>query len=689
MLGKLTLAAIPYTNPIIMGAVAFTLVGAAAVMGGITYFGKWGYLWKEWLTSVDHKRIGVMYIILALIMLLRGFSDALMMRAQQALAYGSAHGYLPPHHYDQVFTAHGTIMIFFMAMPFMAGLINIVVPLQIGTRDVAFPFVNSVSLWLTVISAGLVMVSLGVGEFSKAGWTGYPPLSELKYSPGVGVDYWIWAIQLSGLGTLMTGINFLVTILRMRAPGMTLMRMPVFTWTALCSSILIVLAFPVLTVTLALLTLDRYVGTHFFTAGGGGDLMMYTNLFWVWGHPEVYLLVLPAFGVFSEVVATFSSKRLFGYTSMVYATISIALLSFVVWMHHFFTMGASGTVNAMFSISTMVIAIPTGVKIFNWLFTMYRGRIRFTTPVLWTIGFIVTFTVGGMTGVMLAVPPADFVLHNSEFLVAHFHNMLIPGVLFGYFAGYAYWFPKAFGFELDEKWGKRAFWAWLTGFYLAFMPLYVLGFEGMPRRMDHYSNPAWHPWLLVAAAGAAVVLFGIACQVVQLAVSVMRRDETRDLMGDYWDGLYSRMGDRLAPAGLQFRPHPRGARPRCLHRHEATGHGLYATRRIPRYPYAEEHRPRLHDRHVRLRVRLLDDLAHLVAGDRRRARHHGVPGRAGLERGCRLFHPGAGRGADRIQPLPPADSRRRGGAPGAGGLAEPPTASRRGRLMQTHLVHQS
>ncbi len=536
MLGKLTLAAIPYTNPIIMGAVAFTLVGAAAVMGGITYFGKWGYLWKEWLTSVDHKRIGVMYIILALIMLLRGFSDALMMRAQQALAYGSAHGYLPPHHYDQVFTAHGTIMIFFMAMPFMAGLINIVVPLQIGTRDVAFPFVNSVSLWLTVISAGLVMVSLGVGEFSKAGWTGYPPLSELKYSPGVGVDYWIWAIQLSGLGTLMTGINFLVTILRMRAPGMTLMRMPVFTWTALCSSILIVLAFPVLTVTLALLTLDRYVGTHFFTAGGGGDLMMYTNLFWVWGHPEVYLLVLPAFGVFSEVVATFSSKRLFGYTSMVYATISIALLSFVVWMHHFFTMGASGTVNAMFSISTMVIAIPTGVKIFNWLFTMYRGRIRFTTPVLWTIGFIVTFTVGGMTGVMLAVPPADFVLHNSEFLVAHFHNMLIPGVLFGYFAGYAYWFPKAFGFELDEKWGKRAFWAWLTGFYLAFMPLYVLGFEGMPRRMDHYSNPAWHPWLLVAAAGAAVVLFGIACQVVQLAVSVMRRDETRDLMGDYWDG---------------------------------------------------------------------------------------------------------------------------------------------------------
>jgi len=530
------LAAIPYDNPIVMGAVAFTLVGAVVVMAAITWFGKWGYLWSEWLTSVDHKRIGAMYAILALIMLLRGFSDAIMMRAQQAMAEGAAQGYLPPYHYDQVFTAHGTIMIFFMAMPFLVGLMNLAVPLQIGARDVAFPFLNSVGLWLTVMSAVLVMVSLGVGDFSHAGWTGYPPLSELKYSPGPGVDYWIWAIQLSGLGTLMTGINFVVTILRMRAPGMTLMRMPVFTWAALCTSALIVLAFPVLTVTLALLTLDRYVGTHFFTAAGGGDLMMYVNLFWVWGHPEVYILVLPAFGIFSEVVATFSSKRLFGYTAMVYATVSITLLSFLVWMHHFFTMGASATVNSAFSIATMVIGVPTGVKLFTWLFTMYRGRLRFTTPMLWTVGFIVTFTIGGMSGVVLAMPPADFVLHNSEFLIAHFHNMLIPGALFGYFAGYAYWFPKAFGFQLNETWGKRAFWAWLVGFYVAFVPLYVLGLMGMPRRMWHYDNPSWQPWLAVAGLGAVLVLIGIVCQIVQLAVSIRDRAKTRDLSGDPWDG---------------------------------------------------------------------------------------------------------------------------------------------------------
>ncbi|MBW4092040.1 MAG: cytochrome o ubiquinol oxidase subunit I [Proteobacteria bacterium] len=536
MLGNLTLAAIPYDNPIVMGAVAFTLIGGAVVVGGITWLGKWGYLWSEWLTSVDHKRIGAMYIILALIALLRGFSDAIMMRAQQALAEGAAHGYLPPYHYDQVFTAHGTIMIFFMAMPFLVGLMNIAVPLQIGARDVAFPFLNSVSLWLTAVSFGLVMLSLGVGDFSHAGWTGYPPLSELRFSPGPGVDYWIWAIQLSGLGTLMTGINFVVTIIRMRAPGMTLMRMPVFTWSALCTSALIVLAFPVLTVTLAMLTLDRYLGTHFFTAAGGGDLMMYVNMFWVWGHPEVYILVLPAFGVFSEVVATFSSKRLFGYTAMIYATVSITLLSFIVWMHHFFTMGASATVNSAFSIATMVIGVPTGVKLFTWLFTMYRGRLRFTTPMLWTVGFIVTFTIGGMSGVVLAMPPADFVLHNSEWLIAHFHNMLIPGALFGYFAGYSYWFPKVFGFQLNETWGKRAFWSWLVGFYVAFIPLYVLGLMGMPRRMWHYNNPSWQPWLIVAGFGAVLVLIGILCQLIQLAVSIRDHAKTRDLSGDLWDG---------------------------------------------------------------------------------------------------------------------------------------------------------
>ncbi|MGA7801281.1 MAG: cytochrome o ubiquinol oxidase subunit I [Gammaproteobacteria bacterium] len=536
MLGNLTLSAIPYDNPIIMGAVAFSVLVAAAILGSITYYGKWGYLWKEWLTSVDHKKIGVMYIILALVMLLRGFADAIMMRAQQAFSFGASHGYLPAHHFDQIFTAHGTIMIFFMAMPFLVGLMNIAVPLQIGARDVAFPFMNSASLWLTIVSAMLVMVSLGVGEFSQAGWTGYPPLTELHYSPGSGVDYWIWSIQISGIGTLLTGINFLITILKMRTPGMTLMKMPVFTWTALCTSVLIILAFPALTATLAMLTLDRYAGMHFFTNGMGGNMMMYTNLLWIWGHPEVYILILPAFGVFSEVVATFSGKRLFGYTSMVYATIAIAFLSFTVWLHHFFTMGAGANVNAFFGITTMIIAVPTGVKIFNWLFTMYRGRVRFTSTMYWTLGFIVTFVIGGVSGVMLAIPPADFVLHNSEFLIAHFHNVLIPGALFGYFAGYTYWFPKAFGFRLNERWGKRAFWAWMIGFYLAFMPLYVLGFMGMPRRMWHYSNPAWHPYLEVAALGAVVILAGIICQVVQLIVSIKERAETRDLTGDPWDG---------------------------------------------------------------------------------------------------------------------------------------------------------
>ncbi len=536
LFGKLTLSAIPYDNPIVMGAVAGATALTLLLLGMITYFGKWRYLWTEWFTSVDHKKIGVMYIILALIMLLRGFADAFMMRLQQAIAAGGALGYLPPYHYDQIFSAHGTIMIIFVAMPFFIGLMNLVVPLQIGARDVAYPFLNSVSFWLTASSAALVMISLGIGDFSHAGWSGYPPLSEKQFSPGPGVDYWIWSLQLGGIGTLMTGINFFVTILRMRTPGMTLMKLPVFTWTILVTNVLIMLSFPVLTVALALLTLDRYLGMHFFTNDLGGNQMMFLNLFWIWGHPEVYIVILPAFGMFSEVVSTFSGKRLFGYHSMVYASVAIAVLSFVVWLHHFFTMGAGANVNAFFGIATMVIAVPTGVKVFNWLFTMYKGRLEFTTPVLWTLGFIITFCIGGMTGVLLSVPPADFVLHNSEFLVAHFHNMLIPGALFGYFAGYAFWFPKAVGFRLDEKWGKRAFWAWLVGFYLAFMPLYALGFMGMPRRLVHYDNPAWQPYLLVAALGTVVILVGIFCQIIQLVVSIRNRAALRDLTGDPWNG---------------------------------------------------------------------------------------------------------------------------------------------------------
>ena len=473
MFGKLTLESVPFHEPIIMVTIAVVALLGFAVVAALTYYRQWGYLWSEWLTSVDHKKIGVMYILVALIMLVRGFADAIMMRAQLAMAQGSEQGFLPPEHYDQIFTAHGVIMIIFMAMPFMVGLMNIAVPLQIGARDVAFPFLNSLSFWLFAAGAILVNISLGVGEFARTGWVAYPPLAELGYSPGVGVDYYIWALQLSGLGTLLTGVNFLVTVFKMRTPGMTLMKMPIFTW---------------------------------------------------------------AFGVFSEVIATFSGKKLFGYTSMVWASGAITLLGFVVWLHHFFTMGSGANVNAFFGVATMIISVPTGVKLFSWLFTMFRGRVRFTTPVLWTLGFMVTFTIGGMTGVLLAVPGADYVLHNSLFLIAHFHNTIIGGAVFGYLAGFTFWFPKAFGFKLDERLGKGAFWCWITGFFVAFMPLYVLGFMGMTRRLNHYDNPMWQPYLIVAFCGAALIFCGILFQIAQLIVSFKNREQLRDLTGDPWGG---------------------------------------------------------------------------------------------------------------------------------------------------------
>ncbi|MGC3029900.1 cytochrome o ubiquinol oxidase subunit I [Burkholderia sp. DN3021] len=553
MFGKLTLSAIPFDQPIIMVAGAFMGLVVLGILAALTITGRWKWLWTEWLTTVDHKKLGVMYIIVALIMLLRGFADAIMMRMQLALAY-NAPGYLPPHHYDQIFTAHGVIMIFFMAMVFMVGLMNLIVPLQIGARDVAFPFINSLSFWMTAVSAILINISLVIGEFAQTGWLAYPPLSELQFSPGVGVDYYLWALQISGVGTLLTGVNFFVTIIKMRAPGMTLLKMPVFTWTALCTNVLIMASFPILTATLALLGLDRYLGMHFFTNEAGGNAMLYLNLIWAWGHPEVYILILPAFGIFSEVIATFAKKPLFGYKTMVYATCAIMVLSFLVWLHHFFTMGSGANVNAFFGIMTMIIAIPTGVKVFNWLFTMYRGRIEFTTPVLWTIGFMVTFTLGGMTGVMMAIPGADFVLHNSLFLIAHFHNVIIGGVLFGYLAGFNYWFPKAFGFKLNEKLGKAAFWFWQVGFYVAFVPLYVLGFMGMTRRLNHYDNPAWHPWLLVAAFGAVLIAIGIACQLLQLVVSIRNRNlpEYRDTTGDPWGGRTLEWATSSPPADYNF-----------------------------------------------------------------------------------------------------------------------------------------
>ncbi|TBU96370.1 cytochrome o ubiquinol oxidase subunit I [Phytopseudomonas dryadis] len=560
MFGKLTLDAIPLHEPILVVTMIAVALGGIGLFAALTYFKKWGYLWHEWLTSVDHKKIGVMYILVALVMLVRGFADAIMMRTQLAMATGGSEGYLPPHHYDQIFTAHGTIMIFFVAMPLVVGLMNIVVPLQIGARDVAFPFLNSLSFWLFVVGVLLTNISLFVGEFAMTGWVAYPPLSGIEYSPGVGVDYYIWALQISGIGTLLTGVNFFVTIIKMRAPGMTLMKMPIFTWTILCANVIILGAFPILTAVLGMLTLDRYLDFHFFTNEAGGNPMMYVNLLWAWGHPEVYILILPAFGVFSEVTATFARKRLFGYASMVWATVAITVLSFVVWLHHFFTMGSGASVNAFFGIATMIIAIPTGVKIFTWLFTMYRGRLEFTSPILWTLGFIITFSIGGMTGVLLAVPGADFLLHNSLFLIAHFHNVIIGGAVFGYMAGITYWFPKAFGFKLHEGWGKASFWFWIVGFYLAFMPLYILGFMGMTRRLNSTTNPEWEPWLQIAVVGAVLIGIGIVCTVVQFAVSIIKRKELADVTGDPWNARTLEWSTSSPPPFYNFAVTPRGDR---------------------------------------------------------------------------------------------------------------------------------
>jgi cytochrome o ubiquinol oxidase subunit 1 len=588
MFGRLTWSAIPFDQPIVMGTCATVGVVLLTIFVLITAKRDWPYLWREWITSVDHKRIGVMYMILGLIMLVRGFSDAIMMRTQLALAAGHAQGYLPPEHYDQIFSAHGTIMIFFVAMPFVVGLMNFAVPLQLGVRDVAFPVLNSVSFWLTAAGVLLVNLSLFVGEFARTGWLAYPPLSELAYSPGVGVDYYLWSLQLSGLGTLLSGINLTTTILKLRAPGMGYKRMPVFCWTALASNLLIVAAFPVLTATFAMLLLDRYCGFHFFTNDLGGNPMMYVNLIWIWGHPEVYILILPCFGVFSEVVATFSGKPLFGYRSMVLATMVICVLAFMVWLHHFFTMGAGANVNAFFGIMTMIIAVPTGVKVFNWLFTLYGGRLQYNVPVYWTLGFIVTFVIGGMTGVLMAIPPADFVLHNSLFLIAHFHNVIIGGVVFGAMAGYNYWFPKAFGFKLNERLGKAVFWCWFLGFYLAFMPLYALGLMGATRRMQHYPDTHWQPLMLVALAGAVVIFLGIALTVVQLVVSIRQRHANRDRTGDPWNARTLEWSIPSPPPAWNFTRLPSVERIDAYWHMKEEGNG----RRAPTGSFVDLHLPR-------------------------------------------------------------------------------------------------
>ncbi|MGB1361163.1 MAG: cytochrome o ubiquinol oxidase subunit I [Alphaproteobacteria bacterium] len=535
--GKLNLDVFP-TDPIVWGVGIVVGILGAALLGFITKKKLWGYLWSEWFTTVDHKKIAIMYTIVALVMLVRGFSDAILMRTHQALAtsdsFGS--GYLPPEHYDQIFTAHAVIMIFFVATPLVAALWNLVVPLQIGARDVAFPFLNNLSFWFFAAGAILINVSLFVGEFGNVGWLAYPPLSGIEYNPWVGVDYWIWSLQISGIGTTLTAVNFIATVLRMRAPGMTLMKMPIFIWTTLSAAGIAAIIFPILTVAIALLTMDRYIDTNFFTNELGGNQMTWVNLVWAWGHPEVYFLVLPAFGVFAELVPVFSRKKLFGYTGFVYATLVIMILSFLVWLHHFFTMGSGASVNAFFGIATMTIAIPTGVKIFNWLFTMYKGRVELSAGIYWTIAFLITFTVGGMTGVMLSIPAADFVLHNSLFLVAHFHNTIIGGAVFGYLAGITYWWPKATGFKLNETLGKWSAMLWLVGFFVAFMPIYAVGFMGATRRLNYYDNPDWAPYFIVAAFGVFIIAAGIGANVLNFVYSFLKRKEQADVDGDPWDG---------------------------------------------------------------------------------------------------------------------------------------------------------
>ena len=566
--GRLSLESFPIHEPILLVTFVVVMLLGAGLVGVVTKFRLWGWLWREWFTSVDHKKIGIMYMILGIIMLLRGFSDAIMMRTQQAIAFGANEGYLNAHHYDQVFTAHGTIMIFFVAIPLVSGLINYVMPLQIGARDVAFPFLNNLSFWLTAAGALLTMVSLFVGEFARAGWlqlrAGVEPAELARHRRLIII---CGRCRSPASARRCRAINMVTTIIKMRAPGMTMMKMPIFCWTALCSQVLAIAIFPVLTGAFALLMLDRYVGTNFFTNDLGGNPMMYWNLVWIWGHPEVYVLVLPVFGIYSEITATFSGKPLFGYSSMVYATVVITILSYLVWLHHFFTMGSGASVNSFFGIATMVISIPTGAKIFNWLFTMYRGRIRFELPMMWVVAFMLTFTVGGMTGVLLAVPPADFVLHNSLFLVAHFHNVIIGGVVFGLFAGMTYWFPKAFGFYLDPWWGKVGFWGWVIGYWVAWTPIYVVGLMGTTRRVRHFDDPTLQPWFVLAAIGVAIIAVGIGGFLMSIVMGVIRREQLR-AGGDPWGGRTLEWSTVVAAAGVQFRLHARGPRARRLVRHE-------------------------------------------------------------------------------------------------------------------------
>lgn len=515
---------------LIYGADAAIVLVSLGIIVALTYLKKWKWLWTEWLTSVDHKKIGIMYIIAAILMLVRGGIDAVLMRVQLTVPHEH---FLDAQHYNEIFTTHGTIMIFFMAMPVLFGLMNIAVPLQIGARDVAFPYLNNLSFWLFFVGAFIFNISFVIGGSPDAGWSSYAPYAGIGLDKGVGENYYLVGVQISGIGSLATAINFCVTILKMRAPGMTLFKMPLFTWGTLTSIIIIIYAFPPLTVALAMMLIDRLFGAHFFTISAGGSPMMWANLFWIFGHPEVYIVLLPAFGIISEVVATFAHKKIFAYKAMVWSMIAITCLSFTTWLHHFYTMGNTAPVNAFFSISTMLIAIPTGVKIFNWLFTLNKARIEFSSAMLWALALIPEFAIAGVTGVMLAIAPTDYQYHQSYFLISHFHMALIAGTVFGVFAGLIYWWPKMFGIILNEKLNKWFFWVFIVSFNVCFLPMYFVGLMGMTRRV--YTYPAglsWEPFNILITIGAFGQAIGVAIFAWNIVYSI--KSGKRDITGDAW-----------------------------------------------------------------------------------------------------------------------------------------------------------
>jgi cytochrome c oxidase subunit 1 len=491
---------------------------------------KWYRGLMDWLTTVDHKKIGILYLIAGGFFFLVGGLEALLIRLQLIRPLNNL---VSEDTFNELISMHGTTMIFLAAMPLLFALMNAIIPLQIGARDVAFPFLNALGFWTFLLGGLLLNVSWFVGDVPDAGWTSYPPLAGTTFSSHHGVDYYLLGLQLSGIGTLLGGINFMVTIINMRAPGMTFMRLPMFTWAPFVASALIVFAFPTLTVGLIALMFDRIFEANFFDVAAGGNTILWEHLFWVFGHPEVYILILPAFGIISEVVSTFSRKRLFGYSSMVFALVLIAFLGFMVWAHHMFTTGLGPVANALFSIGTMLIAVPTGIKIFNWLFTMWGGSIRFTAANLFAVGFIPTFVMGGVTGVMLASAPADFQYHDSYFVVAHFHYTIVGGLITGIFAGLHYWWPKMFGRMLHEGLGKLTFWFYIIGFHLTFFVQHFIGLLGMPRRVATYlPNQGFDTMNLVSTIGAILMAIGILLFLVNVVVTSLK---PRNATNDPWE----------------------------------------------------------------------------------------------------------------------------------------------------------